>query len=187
MVRITRTFKFICLAAFITLVYAATLYAQTNPATPGKPNDASQTSPCVASPQHRQFDFWVGEWDVINKDTKIATSSIQRIVSDCIIFENYSQLDGYTGKSFNFFDAALGKWRQTWVDRMGSVSEFTGEFKDNAMRFEGETHRRDGVKVLRRMTLFNLGPERVRQYSERSLDGGKTWSVAYDFTYLRRK
>jgi hypothetical protein len=187
MVRITRTLKFIYLIAFITLACAATLRAQTNPTPPGQPNDAAKTSPCVFKQEHRQFDFWVGEWDVMNKDTKIATSSIQRIVSDCIILENYSQQDGYTGKSFNFYDAALGKWRQTWVDRMGSVSEFVGEFKDNAMRFEGETHRRDGVKVLSRMTLFNLGAERVRQYSERSLDGGKTWVVAYDFTYLRRK
>jgi hypothetical protein len=194
MVKITRTLEFnslrrmtFCLNAFVILACAATLCAQTNPTPMGKPNDDAKTSPCVFNQEHRQFDFWVGEWDVMNKDKKIATSSIQRIVSDCIIFENYSQQDGYTGKSFNFYDAALGKWRQTWVDRMGSVSEFVGEVKDNAMRFEGETHRRDGVKVLRRMTLFNLGAERVRQYSERSLDGGKTWSVAYDFTYLRRK
>jgi hypothetical protein len=27
----------------------------------------------------------------------------------------------------------------------------------------------------------------VRQFSQRSEDGGKTWSVEYDFTYFRKK
>jgi len=148
---------------------------------------APRISPCPAKAEYKQFDFWTGEWDVTEKEEKIAVSRIERIVNSCIIFENYTQGDGYTGKSFNFYDATLGKWRQTWVDGFGNVSEFVGEYKDNAMRFEGESHLSDGRKVLRRMTLFNLGPDRVRQYSERSTDGGKTWSVNYDFVYRRKK
>jgi len=151
------------------------------------PPTATTTGPCSVKAEYKQFDFWVGEWDVTDKEKKVATSSIQRIVDGCIVFENYFQLDGYTGKSFNFFDAALKKWRQTWVDRSGNVSEFVGEYKEGALRFEGESHRNDGSKVLRRMTIFDQGPERVRQYSERSVDGGKTWSVTYDFIYVRKK
>lgn len=66
------------------------------------------------------------------------------------------------------------------------MSEFAGEYKDGAMRYEGETHRQSGAKVLRRMIVYDLGPDRVRQYSERSTDGGKTWGVAYDFIYVRK-
>jgi hypothetical protein len=33
------------------------------------------------------------------------------------------------------------------------------------------------------MTLSNLGPDRVRQLSEASIDDGKTWHVTYDFLY----
>jgi hypothetical protein len=139
------------------------------------------------NPEYKQFDFWVGEWDVMDNGRKIATSSIQRIVGDCIIFENYSQEDGYSGKSFNFFDATLRKWRQTWVDSSGNVSEFAGEFRDNAMRLEGESHRQNGQRVLRRMILSTVRPDRVRQYSERSVDGGTTWSLAYDYLYIRRR
>ncbi|MEW6208480.1 MAG: hypothetical protein AB1631_08935 [Acidobacteriota bacterium] len=40
---------------------------------------------------------------------------------------------------------------------------------------------------MRRLTFFNLGADRVRQFSERSTDGGKTWAVGYDFTYIRKK
>lgn len=80
-------------------------------------------------------------------------------------------MDGYTGKSFNFFDAALNKCGRQ--DRFGNVSEFVGEYKEGALRFEGESHRNDESRVLRRMIIFDQGPDRVRQYSERSDDGGK--------------
>ena len=147
---------------------------------------ARPASPCPSKAEYRQFDFWVGEWDVTDHDRKIATSSIQRIVGDCIIFENYFQADGYTGKSFSFYDANLGKWRQTWVDTSGNVGEFSGEFRDGAMRYEGESHRANGQKIFRKMILSVAGPDRVRQYSEFSLDG-KEWKVGYDFVYVRRK
>jgi hypothetical protein len=55
------------------------------------------------------------------------------------------------------------------------------------MRYEGESHLQGGGKVLRRLTFFNLGADRVRQFSERSTDGGKTWTIGYDFTYIRKK
>jgi tetratricopeptide (TPR) repeat protein len=142
-------------------------------------------NPCTSQPEYKQFDFWVGEWVVTSEGQQVATSSIQRIVNGCIIFENYAQSDGFTGKSFNFFDATLKKWRQTWVDGTARVSEFAGMFKDGAMRFEGESHLQDGTRILRRMTLFNLAPDRVRQLSEASTDGGKTWRVTYDFLYTR--
>lgn len=144
------------------------------------------SNPCAYQEQYKQFDFWVGEWTVTSDGQEVAASSIQRIVKSCIIFENYTQADGYVGKSFNFFDANLHKWRQTWVDGTGRVSEFVGEYKDGAMRFEGESHLQDGTKVLRRMTLFNLGKDRVRQFSEASTDEGKTWHATYDFIYTRR-
>ena len=143
--------------------------------------------PCVYQPEYKQFDFWVGEWVVTSDGQQVATSSIQRIVDGCIIYENYTQADGFTGKSFNFFDASLRRWRQTWVDGTGRVSEFVGEYKDGAMRYEGESHLQDGTKILRRMTLFNLAPDRVRQFSQASADGGQTWTVTYDFIYTRNK
>lgn len=123
----------------------------------------------------------------MSQGTKVAESSIQRIVGGCVIYENYSQADGYSGKSFNFYDSNLKKWRQTWVDVAGNVSEFAGEFKEGAMYYEGESHLKDGSRVLRKMIVYNVGPDRVRQYSERSTDGGKTWNIAYDFIYERKK
>ena len=144
-------------------------------------------NPCPNQSEFRQFDFWVGEWNVTSEGQTVAQSSIQKIIGSCVIYENYSQSDGYVGKSFNFYDAFLKKWRQTWVDSGGNVSEFSGEVKDGTMHYEGESHRQNGRKILRKMILTPLGPDKVRQYSERSLDDGKTWQVAYDFLYLRKK
>jgi len=56
--------------------------------------------PC-ATPEHRQFDFWLGEWEVFANGQKIANSSIQLILDDCVVFENYAALRGYAGKSFS--------------------------------------------------------------------------------------
>jgi tetratricopeptide (TPR) repeat protein len=141
--------------------------------------------PCMNQPEYKGLDFWVGEWVVTSNGQRVANSSIQRIVDGCIIFENYSQMDGFAGKSFNFFDANLHRWRQTWVDGTGRTSEFSGEYRDGAMRFEGESHLQDGTRVLRHMTIFNLDPTHVRQLSEASTDDGKTWRVTYDFIYTR--
>jgi hypothetical protein len=137
--------------------------------------------------EHKQFDFWIGEWNVQNSQGQpVGTSSIQRIENGCIIQENWIGGQGGTGKSLNFYDSSLHKWRQTWADSSGGVSEFAGEYKNSAIRFEGESHAPNGTRTFRRLTFFNLGPDRVRQFSEASNDEGKTWTVDYDFTYVRR-
>src|SRR5437868_2975434 len=112
--------------------------------------------PCESRPESRQFDFWVGEWSVTSDGQPVATSRIEKAASGCVILESYAQADGYSGKSINFYDPFLGKWRQTWADSAGNASEFSGSYADKQMRFEGETHRGD-KRVLRKMTFFDLG------------------------------
>src|SRR5205807_2187690 len=49
------------------------------------------TSPCMFQPEHRQFDFWVGEWRVQNAQGQpVGMSSIQRIENGCVILENWT-------------------------------------------------------------------------------------------------
>lgn len=144
--------------------------------------------PCQFAPERRQFDFWVGEWDVFNPaGQKAGTNSVQSVEQGCVILENWTGSLGGSGKSMNFYDPGTKRWRQVWVDSRGGVSEFSGEFKDGAMRFSGQTRRPDGTIVERRLTFFHVGPDEVRQLSELSEDGGASWKVGYDFTYRRRK
>jgi tetratricopeptide (TPR) repeat protein len=144
--------------------------------------------PCSARPEYRQLDFWIGDWNVtVTKQNQVAgTSSIQLILGDCVILENWTGAGGTNGKSFNFFNSATSRWQQTWVDDKGSLLEFSGDYKDGAMHYTTTTMAK-GQKVLQRMTLFNLSAEQMRQLGEQSTDEGKTWNVMYDLTYTRRK
>lgn len=143
--------------------------------------------PCLYTTEHRQFDFWIGEWDVEANGQQAGTNSVQRILDGCVLFENWTSARGGTGKSFNFYNSATRKWQQTWVDSTGSVLELAGEYKEKTIQFSGETRQADGSKLLHRLTFFNLSPERVRQFWEQSTDNGKTWTVAFDGMYVRKK
>lgn len=145
------------------------------------------SQPCKFREEYKQFDFWIGDWDVQTPQGQLAgTNTIQRLEDGCLILENWTGSRGGTGKSMNFYNAATGKWRQTWVSSAGGVTEYEGSYRDGAMRYEGETSR-NGTKLQLRLTFFDQGPARVRQLAEQSADSGKTWTVTYDFTYIRKK
>lgn len=155
---------------------------------PAHAQTAPRQPPCRTRPEYRQFDFWVGEWDVRNPQGQAAgTNSVQLILGDCVVFENWAGARGGQGKSFNVYNAAKGLWQQTWVDNSGNVLELTGEYRDNQMRFTGETKGPDGRVTLERLTFTRISAERVRQFWEQSADGGKTWTVVFDGTYIRKK
>jgi tetratricopeptide (TPR) repeat protein len=148
---------------------------------------ARLAQPCKFRAEHKQFDFWVGDWDVKTPQGQLAgTNTIQRLEDGCLILENWTGSQGGTGKSMNFYNAATDKWRQTWVSSAGGVTEYEGSYRDGAMRYEGESMR-NGTKLMLRLTFFDLGPDRVRQFAEQSADAGKNWTVTYDFTYIRKK
>lgn len=168
------------------------------PASPAAP--APQPFDCSA-PEHRQFDFWVGDWDVVpNPDTippgtplpppgrKPARNVIEKAHSGCVLIENWTAA-GQTGQSFNLYDRASRRWHQTWVDSNGGLHEYWGGLKDGNMVFAGEIplgpgSRFAGRRVVR-LTFFPKGSDTVRQFSEAlNMDG--TWGVNYDLIYTRR-
>lgn len=143
---------------------------------------AHAAGPCEG-PEHRALDFWLGTWVVKDGGKAVATSRIERGPGGCVIVEHYRQDDGYEGTSLSFYDGTLKHWRQTWVDSTGAVGEFSGEAVAGEMRFTGETHRADGSRIYRRMTL---APESggVRQGSLASRDG-QAWKPHYELHYSR--
>lgn len=143
-------------------------------------------NPCKASPKFREFDFWIGEWDAKNvQGVTVGSSSIQLILGQCVIFENWSTPVS-SGKSFNIFDTNDGKWHQNWVDDRGRAVHYVGEIKDGKMVYISESMR-NGVKTLAKMTFSKLSDSSVRQHGESSTDDGKTWTTTFDFTYVRKK
>ena len=155
----------------------------------------AQKSPCTTDPVYRQFDFWIGEWDVYAKNGKKAgESKIDLILDSCIILENWksanvSQGVYYAGKSFNTYNSVSKQWQQTWVDNVGGSTEFLeGHFENNKMIFQTKPFQfsKDTV-AIRRLTFYKLDVNKVRQHGEISKNGGGTWSTEYDLEYRRKK
>ena len=148
--------------------------------------------PCAYAVENRQFDFWLGEWSVVTSkgETAAGDSRIELILADCVVQENWTSAGniGYSGKSYNIYNAALKRWEQYWVDNAGGNIFFYGGLKDGAMDYwTDEIPQPDGKKLKRHLQFIKLGPDKVRQFSQGSNDGGKTWFVEYDFTYNRKK
>jgi hypothetical protein len=153
----------------------------------------------AALPEARQFDFWIGEWDLISKqrasptqdkwmDGK-ATNSIRAILDGHVVQENF---DGsalgqpFKGMSVSVYNPQLKKWQQTWVDSQGAYLDLVGEFKDGKMVL-GQEMVRNGKPVKLRMIFFNITKDRFDWNWESSRDEGKTWTILWKITYVRRK
>lgn len=147
--------------------------------TTGLASAQTPTSPCTSQPEFRQFDFWVGEWEVTVQGKLAGTNSVQLILDKCVVFENWTGARGVSGKSFNIYNSAKKQWQQFWVDAGGNVLELAGQFKDGVMHLQGETPSPNG-KTLQRITFTPLPEGRVRQLWKTSNDDGKTWSAAFD-------
>lgn len=144
---------------------------------------------CI-SPQHRQFDFWVGEWDVFpnGKDKQVAQSRIEKLYHGCAIRENWMPHSGGGGGSLNNYDADAKTWRQTWIDSSGTRVEFSGGMIGETMVLTGRWRNIDGPgkHALVRMNYCVQEDGSVRQHGEQSTDFGKSWQSAFDFIYRKR-
>ena len=138
---------------------------------------------CKKSPEFRQFDFWIGEWNVEANGKQAGTSSVQLILDGCVLFENWTGAGGSNGKSFNIYNSATKTWQQFWVDNSGGTILFTGKFEEGKLIYHSESPMQDGTSVLGRMTFSPMPEKKVHQVWEQSSDGGKTWKVAFDGIY----
>ncbi len=135
--------------------------------------------------QHRQFDFWVGTWDVTTEANpgRTATNRILAIHEGCVIQERYEAPGGYTGTSLSFYDQNTDTWHQTWIDNQGTPLFLKGGFKKGSMVLVDDSN----AANIQRVTWTPLKDGRVRQHWESSTDGGETWTTAFDGYYTRQE
>lgn len=148
-------------------------------------------SPTCAAPEHRAFDFWIGEWDayVTGTENLAGRSTIASEHAGCVITEHWrSERVPYSGRSLNIYDRETGHWEQFWTDTTGEVTHFVGNPIANGMVLVDAANRTAGQAEAQhtRMT-FTANPDgSVRQFGETSPDG-QTWTPSYDFTYRRHQ
>lgn len=147
--------------------------------------DHQDATPC-ASQAHRQFDFWVGAWDVFDaRGQKAGTSVIEPILEGCALRESWTGVGGMRGTSLNIYEARDGQWHQTWVDSRGRLLNLAGTFREGRMVLEGTVPAEEPGRVVRhRISWSPLEGGRVRQLWEASGDDGKSWTVLFDGTYV---
>jgi hypothetical protein len=145
--------------------------------------------PACDSPSHRQFDFWVGYWDVYptGKDNLVAHSLIEKLYDGCAIRENWMPLRNTGGGSLNSYDPDKKVWRQVWTDKDNGWGVFEGTFENGAMLLSGHWDRANGpgTSAVTRTFWTTNADGSVRQRGEALGDDGKTWQPAFDFTYKK--
>lgn len=140
--------------------------------------------PCN-TPEFRQFDFWIGDWNVesVAAPGTVSRNRITRINDGCTIREEYTTPYGYMGTSLNFYDATRKVWHQTWIDNQGGALFIEGGMQGKSMVLSTVTD----PGTVQRITWTPLDDGRVRQHWETTTDGGNTWTTAFDGTYTRRE
>jgi hypothetical protein len=142
-------------------------------------------TPCN-TPDHRAFDFWLGDWNVRTPNGKLAgTNRIESEYGGCVLHERYDTGRGYRGESLNAFDASRGLWHQTWVDSSGTLLLLEGGIRDGSMVLEGQTNGAPGNPTKHRITWTPGADGSVRQLWE-STDATGQWTIAFDGKYTRR-
>src|SRR2546428_5259517 len=140
---------------------------------------AEESRPCSA-PAYRQFDFWIGEWEVRTPDRALAgTNRITPILRGRGLQENWEGTDGMTGTSLNAYEAARGLWHQTWVDSRGSILLLEGQFKDAKMTLSGSRRSPRGGTVQDRIIWEPVTGGVVAQTSGPSNDGGQSVTAGF--------
>jgi len=161
----------------VTCASARDVYAQ------GDPNPAPPTQ--CASAQYRQFDFWVGDWEVRGTDgARLGSNQIEKIQGGCVLQEHWTGASGDTGTSFNIYDFTRDVWHQTWVSR-ASLLVLEGGLQGTTMVLEGTTHEAGGREVLNRITWTPVSHDEVTQVWETSGDG-EQWNVIFHGIYRRK-
>lgn len=102
---------------------------------------ALQAAPpsCADSALHRQFDFWVGDWNVYAANGALGGSNTIELGSgDCLLHEHWTNARGGTGHSLNWVDNETGAWRQLWVGPRYQIDYSGGLNEAGAMVLEGQ-------------------------------------------------
>ncbi|MEQ1586225.1 MAG: hypothetical protein ABL895_10125 [Cyclobacteriaceae bacterium] len=143
-----------------------------------------RNNPCMYDANWRAFDFWIGEWQVFdhNQGFQVGTSKIEKLVGGCLIFENWTDSQS-SGKSINYYDPSINKWKQYWVSQNGGTIWYEGEIRDGKMEYEGERTTPKGKKIKTRVTFSPQPDGSVRQTAADFLEG--TWVTNFDADYRK--
>jgi hypothetical protein len=148
----------------------------------------SRISPCEQHDRFREFDFWVGEWNVHDgKGTLVGENAITSEESGCLLVERWHGVQGSSGMSINYLDKITDEWVQIWHAAGGYQIDIRGGLTDNGMLLRGTIHYIGTGQTAPFRGLWTPLPDgRVRQFFEQSNDDGATWEPWFEGFYTRQ-
>ena len=172
-------------------VLAGLVPAVPSPVGPGPP-----TPPCEA-PEHHQFDFWFGDWDVLNvwkqrdasefQEVGRATNRVHAVAGGCGVVEHWQGWLGpnlIVGFSVRSWNPVTGEWDLVLLwpqpDRT-SFSTLHGAFRHGRGEFFG-----GGPEQITRYTFSDVRDSTFLWSDAYSTDGGVTWSHSWIMEFSRR-
>lgn len=131
---------------------------------------------CTAA-EHRQFDFWLGNWNFSAPGAFPGTDVITADSQGCVLQEDFHDSSGYHSRSVSFYNPRTGKWYQTFVDTQGGRILLSGGLVGNQMIMnDTPTSRFLWTPVSSMQVVFS---------GETTSNGGATWSEVFSGTYSR--
>lgn len=150
-------------------------------------NLSAQSALPAPPPEARQFDFWIGEWEVYTPaGRKAGENRIEQVANGWGLLENWTGAGGHTGKSLNTWQPQLKQWQQLWVGTGGALELRGGLNERGEMVLAGRSTDANGRPTLERITWTPGADGTVRQHWQQSGDDGATWTSVFDGRYRRR-
>ncbi len=148
---------------------------------------APQPFDCQASAPHRAFDFWLGSWQVTDRDgkTTYGQNTISSRERGCLLFEEWRSARGSSGSSMNYYNPSNEQWHQHWVDSGNTIIYTAGGLEDGSMVMEGTIYYlAQGREAAFRARWTPLEDGRVRQFFEEQ-DAQGQWQPWFEGFYRR--
>lgn len=153
------------------------------------------TEVAALPPEARQFDFWVGEWDVVNRlrnadgtwEESRSRAQIRSVLDGRVIVEHWNgrvRKGPTIGFSARTFDPDLGRWvlLLNWPGTAaGSFGSLQGNFRHGRGEFlSGQ------APNLTRYTFCDTTATSLRWDSAVTKDGGASWATNWIMEWTRR-
>jgi len=147
---------------------------------------AQTPAPAAAPVEARQFDFWIGDWEVYGpQGYKIGTNKIELVAGGFALLENWTDARGGSGKSLNSYKRRTRQWQQYWVGHNGQTAEYKGGLVDGKMVMIADVADAQGRPSLTRGIWTPNADGTVTQVFETSNDQGLTWTNIFTGHYRK--